>query len=69
MKLIKCLNNQCLDDYVGAVLNYVTPHFYTVKYILQNKPNLLKRKVVVINATIAEVNGKQCPVVLYYLGI
>lgn len=69
MKLIKCLNKQCLDDYVGVVENSVKPHFYTVEYILQNKSNLHKRKVVVITATIAEVDGKQGPVVVYYLGI
>ena len=43
MKLIKCLKKHCLTDYVCLVLNGVTPHFYTVNYILQNKSNLLKR--------------------------
>ena len=69
MKLIKCLNEQCLDDYVGVVENAVKPRFYTVKYILQNKSNLLEREVFAIDATIAEVDYKQFPVVLYYLGI
>lgn len=69
MKLFKCLNEHGLNDYVGVVLNSVTPHFYPVEYILQNKPNLLKRKVVTITATITEINDMQYPVVVYYLGI
>ena len=69
MKLIKCLKKHCLTDYVCLVLNEVTPHFYTVNYILQNKPDLLKCKVVTINATITEVDERHVPVVVYYLGI
>lgn len=69
MKLVKCLKKHCLTDYVCLVHNAVTPHFYTVNYILQNKPNLLKCKVVTINATITEVDGRHVPVVVYYLGI
>ena len=34
MKLVKCLNVQCLTETVGIVDNEVTPHFYTVNYIL-----------------------------------
>lgn len=69
MKLFKCLNEHSLYDYVGVVLNGVKPNFYQVEYILQNKPNLLKRKVVTITATITEINDIQHPVVVYYLGI
>ena len=70
MKLIKCLNEQCLTDPVGIVDNAVKPPcFYTVDYILKNKAHLLKRKVFAITATNTEVDGKQVPVVLYYLGI
>lgn len=70
MKLIKCLNAQCLTEPVGIVDNAVKPPcFYTVDYVLQNKPHLLKRKVFAISAINMEVDGKQVPVVLYYLGI
>lgn len=70
MKLIKCLKRHRLTDYVCLVHNAVKPpHFYTVNYILQNKPNLLKCKVVTINATITEVDERHVPVVVYYLGI
>ena len=70
MKLIKCLKEQCLTDHVGIVDNAVKPPcFYTVDYILHEKAYLLKRKVFAITATNTEVDGKQVPVVLYYLGI
>ena len=69
MKLIKCLNEQCLEDYVGIIDNSEKPpHFYTVNYILQNKSSLLKRKVVTIRATNIGVGDNQEPVVVYYLG-
>lgn len=36
MKLIKCLNAQCLTEYIGIVDNAVKPPcFYTVDYINQ----------------------------------
>ena len=70
MKLIKCLNAQCLTETVGIVDSVVKPpYFYTVDYILQNRPSLLKRKVVTINATNIGVGDNQEPVVVYYLGI
>ena len=70
MKLIKCLNAQCLTETVGIVDNVVKPpYFYTVDYILQNKPHLLKRKVFDMSAIKKGVDDKQVPVVLYYLGI
>lgn len=70
MKFIKCLKEQCLTDPVGIVDNAVkAPCFYTVDYVLKNKTHLFKRKVFAITATITEVDGKQVPAVLYYLGI
>lgn len=70
MKLIKCLNKQCLSEPVGIVDNAVKPPcFYTVDYILQNKTHLLKRKVFAISATNIGVGDNQEPVVVYYLGI
>ena len=69
MKLIKCLNAQWSTETVGIVDGVVKqPYFYTVDYILQNKPSLLKRKVFVIRATNMEVGDNQKPVVVYYLG-
>ena len=70
MKLIKCLNAQWPNDTVCIVDSAVKPpYFYTVDYILQNEPNLLKRKVFAIRATNMEVGDKQEPIVVYYLGI
>lgn len=70
MKLFKCLNEQCLSEPVGIVDNVVKPPcFYTVDYVLQHKPHLLKRKVYAISATITEINDMQYPAVVYYLGI
>ena len=70
MKLVKCLNVQCLTETVGIVDNVVKPpYFYTIDYILHNKPNLLKRKVCAITATNIGYGNNQEPVVLYYLGI
>ena len=70
MKLIKCLNAQCLTEYIGIVDNAVKPPcFYTVEYILKYKAHLLKRKVFAISAINTEVDGKQVPAVMYYLGI
>ena len=70
MKLIKCLNAQWSTDTVCIVDSAVkTPYFYTVDYILQNKPNLHKRKVVAIRATNMEVGERHVPIVVYYLGI
>ena len=69
MKLIKCLNAQWPTDTVCIVDSAVkTPYFYTVDYILQNKPSLLKRKVFAIRATNMEVDNNQEPIVVYYLG-
>ena len=69
MKLIKCLNAQWPSETVGIVDNAEKPpYFYTVDYILQNKPNLLKRKVFTIRATNIGVKDNQEPVVVYYLG-
>ena len=69
MKLIKCLNAQWPTETVGIVDNAEKPpYFYTVDYILQNKPSLLKRKVVTIRAANIGVGDKQEPVVVYYLG-
>lgn len=69
MKLIKCLNAQWPTETVGIIDNSENPpHFYTVNYILQNKPSLLKRKVVTIRATNIGVGDNQEPVVVYYLG-
>lgn len=69
MKLIKCLNAQWPTETVGIVDSAVKPpYFYTVDYILQNKPQLLKRKVVTIRATNMGVKDNQEPVVVYYLG-
>ena len=69
MKLIKCLNAQWSTETVCIVNGAVKrPYFYTVDYILQNKPSLLKRKVFAISATNMEVGDNQKPVVVYYLG-
>ena len=69
MKLIKCLNAQWPSETVGIVDNAEKPpYFYTVDYILQNKSNLLKRKVFAIRAANIGVGDKQEPVVVYYLG-
>ena len=69
MKLIKCLNAQWSTETVCIVDSTAkTPYFYTVDYILQNKPSLLKRKVFAISATNMEVCDNQKPVVVYYLG-
>lgn len=69
MKLIKCLNAQWSNETVGIVDGATNPpFFYTVGYILQNKPSLLKRKVFAIRATNMEVDNNQEPVVVYYLG-
>lgn len=69
MKLIKCLNKQWSAETVGIVDGVVkAPYFYTVDYILQNKPSLLKRKVFAIDASNIGVGDKQEPVVVYYLG-
>lgn len=69
MKLIKCLNAQWPTETVGIIDSAVKPpYFYTVDYILQNKPQLLKRKVFAIRATNMEVKDNQEPVVVYYLG-
>ena len=69
MKLIKCLNKQWSTETVGVVDGVVkSPCFYTVDYILQNKPSLLKRKVFAIDATNIGVGDNQEPVVVYYLG-
>ena len=69
MKLIKCLNAQWPTETVGIVDNAEKPpYFYTVDYILQNKPSLLKRKVFAIRAANIGVGDKQEPVVVYYLG-
>ena len=68
MKLIKCLNAQWPSETVGIVDGVVKPpYFYTVNYILQNKPSLLKRKVFVIRATNMGYGDNQEPVVVYYL--
>lgn len=70
MKLIKCLNAQCLTEYIGIVDNVVKPPcFYTVEHILKYKAHLLKRKVFGISATNATIKGEQVPVVLYILSI
>ena len=69
MKLIKCLNAQWPNETVGIVDGATNPpYFYTVEYILQNKPSLLKRKVFSIRAANIGVGDKQEPVVVYYLG-
>ena len=69
MKLIKCLNAQWSTETVGIVDNVEKPpYFYTVDYILQNEPSLLKRKVFAISATNMGVKDNQEPVVVYYLG-
>lgn len=69
MKLIKCLNTQWSSETVGIADSVVkSPYFYTVDYILQNKPSLLKRKVFAITATNMGVGDNQEPVVVYYLG-
>ena len=69
MKLIKCLNAQWPNETVGIVDGAEKPpYFYTVDYILQNKPSLLKRKVSAIRAANIGVGDKQEPVVVYYLG-
>ena len=69
MKLIKCLNAQWPTETVGIVDGATNPpYFYTVGYILQNKPSLLKRKVFAIRAANIGVGDKQEPVVVYYLG-
>ena len=69
MKLVKCLNSQWSTETVGIIDNAEKPpYFHTVDYILQNKPSLLKRKVVTIRATNIGVKDKQEPVVVYYLG-
>ena len=69
MKLIKCLNAQWPSETVGIVDNAEKPpYFYTVDYILHNKPSLLKRKVFAIRATNMGVKDNQEPVVVYYLG-
>ena len=69
MKLIKCLNAQWPNETVGIVDSAViAPYFYTVDYILQNKPHLFKRKVFSIRATNIGVKDNQEPVVVYYLG-
>lgn len=69
MKLIKCLNKQWSTETVGIVDGITkSPYFYTVDYILQNKPSLLKRKVFAIDATKIGVKDNQEPVVVYYLG-
>lgn len=68
MKLIKCLKAQCSTETIGIVDNVVKPpYFYTVDYILQNKPHLLKRKVTAISAINIGVGSNQEPVVLYFL--
>ena len=69
MKLIKCLNAQWPNETVGIVDSAVkAPYFYTVDYILQNKPSLHKRKVFSIRAANIGVGDKQEPGVVYYLG-
>lgn len=69
MKFIKCLNAQWSTETVGIADSVVKPpYFYTVGYILQNKPHLLKRKVFAISATNIGVGDNQEPVVVYYLG-
>ena len=69
MKLIKCLNAQWPSETVGIVDGATNPpFFYTVGYIIQNKPSLLKRKVFTIRATNIGVGDNREPVVVYYLG-
>lgn len=69
MKLIKCLNAQLSTETVGIIDNSEkATYFYTVDYILQNEPHLLKRKVFAITATNMGVGDNQEPVVVYYLG-
>lgn len=69
MKLVKCLNAQWPSETVGIVDGATNPpFFYTVGYIIHNKPSLLKRKVFTIRATNIGVGDNREPVVVYYLG-
>lgn len=69
MKLVKCLGAQWPSETVGIVDGATNPpFFYTVGYIIHNKPSLLKRKVFTIRATNIGVGDNREPVVVYYLG-
>ena len=74
MKFIKCLRKHNYDDHVGVFIYATkTSNFYTVKDIVENKPDfkpdLLGYNVHFINATNIIINSKQVPVVVYHLGI
>lgn len=72
MKFIKCLKKHIFaDSYIGVVVYGATkPRFYTVDELIKSKLHLLNYRVLNINAAITtNVDGKQVPVVLYYLGI
>ena len=70
MKFIKCLRKHNCDDHIGVFIYATkTSNFYTVKDIVENKPELLGYKVQFINATYVINNSKQIPVVVYHLGL
>lgn len=70
MKFIKCLRKHNYDDHVGVfIYTTKTSNFYTVRDILENKPDLFSYRVHFINATNMTINSKQVPVVVYHLGI
>ena len=74
MKFIKCLRKHNYDDRVGVfIYTSNTPNFYTVRDLIENKPDfkpdLLNYRVCFINATNMTINSKQVPVVVYHLGI
>ena len=70
MKFIKCLRKHNCDDRIGVfVYATKTSNFYTVKDIVENKPDLFSYRVQFINATNMTINSKQVPVVVYHLGL
>lgn len=70
MKFIKCLRNHNSDDHVGVfIYTHKTFNFYTVKDIIENKPDLFSYRVHFINVTNITINSKQVPIVVYHLGI
>ena len=70
MKFIKCLRKHNCDDHIGVFIYATkTSNFYTVKDIVENKPDLFSYRVQFINATYVTINSKQIPVVVYHLGL
>ena len=72
MKFIKCLRKHTFaGSYIGVVVYGATkPRFYTADELIRSKLHLLNYKVLNINAAITtNIDGKQVPAVLYYLGI